>query len=442
MMRRLAAFVTWMLIAWANAHADDAPRTMLRAHLEPAGTVSAGSTVQLVVDALTTTWFTAAPEWPLFDLHDAYVTLPDENAQNLNETVGGVTWFGVRRVYRIVPRTAGTFDVPSIRITLHPGGTDAPVAVDTPALRLRANLPPGAEGMTSFFPAPKVTATQRIEPANGEHEVGSTVTRIVTQRAEGTEAMLIPPIPYVEIDGLRRDMKPPLTRNITAGRGDFVAGERTDTVTYSVERRGRHTLPPIDIEWWNTTTQQREILHLPAVTFDAHAAHEQPLWDIPVDALSGAARHTVIFVNARDAVIACVMLACIVAAVAWYSRVLAWMARLRQRVADACRRRREGEPAAWRALKRAVGTGAMQRVVPALYRWLDANPRFTHPAQLSDIEEARLTAMKPLTEAVNGYYASGRKQDRAPRIRLRRRTGWRTTHPPRPPALPPLNEDP
>ena len=42
------------------------PQSMVRAHLEPAGPVVAGSEVKLVVDCLTTTWFTEAPNWPLF----------------------------------------------------------------------------------------------------------------------------------------------------------------------------------------------------------------------------------------------------------------------------------------------------------------------------------------------------------------------------------------
>lgn len=42
----------------------DAPKSMARAHLEPGGAVAQGQPVKLVVDALTTNWFTEAPVFP------------------------------------------------------------------------------------------------------------------------------------------------------------------------------------------------------------------------------------------------------------------------------------------------------------------------------------------------------------------------------------------
>ncbi|MDE1180944.1 hypothetical protein [Paraburkholderia sp.] len=417
------------------AHADDAPRTMLRAHLEPSGPVVAGSAASLVVDALTTTWFTEAPDWPLFDLHDAFVTLPDTSGQNLSETIDGVRWFGVSRTYRIVPRTAGAFDVPSFRITLHPGGSDTPVTLDTPPLRLTATLPPGAENMATFFPTPGLAATQRIEPADARLEVGGTVTRIITQRAESTEPMQIPPVALGEIDGLRRYPKNPATRTIADGRGGLVAGERTDTVTYVVNRRGRYTLPPVDIEWWNTATKQREVIHLPAIAFNARAARDKPLWAIPADALSGAARHTVIFLNTRDIVATCIVIACLVAAVGFYPRVRDGLARLMRWLSTQRARYTQGELAAWRELRKAVGTGAMRRVVPALYRWMDASARYAHPARVAMIDDPSL---KPLADAVQHHYAQ--PETTAPRMRLRYRWLWTRGRKHRRAALPPLNE--
>ncbi|SAK45616.1 hypothetical protein AWB80_00932 [Caballeronia pedi] len=436
MMRRFVVMLC-LWLACTCAAADEAPRTMLRAHLEPSGPVVAGSAVTLVVDTLTTTWFTAAPDWPMFDVHDAFVTLPDDNAQNLNETIDGVRWFGVSRAYRIVPRTAGAFAVPAFGITLHPGGMDAPVTLRTPPLTITATLPPGAEGMTTFFPAPGLSAKQRIEPDGGTLEVGGTITRIVTQRADATESMLIAPVQFGDIDGLRRYEKPPQTRNISEDRTGLVAGERTDTVTYVVNRRGRYTLPPIDIEWWNTATHRRETIHLPAVSFTARAAHEKPLWAIPADALAGAARHTVIFLNARDIALALVVLACLAAGVWCYPRVHAWLRRFSRWWIAQRKQRAEGEFAAWRALRQAVDAGAMRRVIPALYRWIDASPRFTHPARLDELAEPEL---KHLAQAVESHYESAQSAENGVRVKLHRLKPWKRARRTRGPALPPLNE--
>ncbi|SAK66778.1 BatD family protein [Caballeronia ptereochthonis] len=439
MMRRLFAMLC-LCIACSIAWADDAPRTMLRAHLEPSGPVVAGSAVKLVVDALTTTWFTAAPDWPLFDIHDAFVTLPDESALNMNEMIDGVRWFGVSRAYRIVPRTSGAFDVPAFTITLHPGGTDTPVALQTPALKFSATLPPGAEGMTSFFPAPNLTATQRIEPQDGKLEVGGTVTRIVAQRADATESMLIAPVQFGEIQGLRRYPKPPATRNISEDRTGLVAGERTDTVTYVVNRRGRYELPPIDIEWWNTAMHRRETIHLPAMRFTARAAHEKPLWEIPADGLAGAARHTVIFLDARDIVHACIVLALIAAGVWFYPRMRVWLERLSRWWAAERMKRADGEFAAWRALRRAADSGVMRRVVPALYRWMDASPRFTRPARLDHIGREGEPALTELAKAVEAHFEGPQPAERRARVKLHRWMRSKRSRRARGPALPPLNE--
>jgi hypothetical protein len=439
MMRLLR--VVLLCVCIASAHADDTtPRTMLRAHLEPhlephlapSGTVTAGSAVTLVVDALTTAWFSAAPDWPLFEVRDAFVTLPDENAQNLNEVIDGVHWFGVRRAYRIVPRGAGRFDVPAFAIALHPGGIDTPVTMNTPALSFIASVPPGAENMATFFPAPNLAATQRITPGDGKLEVGQTITRIVTQRAGATQSMLIPPVAFGDIDGLRRYSKTPVTRDVTQDRAGLVAGERIDTVTYAVERRGHYTLPPIDIEWWNTSTQRREVIHLAALNFDARAAHDKPLWDIPADAI---ARHTIVFIDARDVVIVCIALACLIGGVGYYSHVRAWLARLTARLADARRRRAQGEGAAWRALRRAAQSGAMHRIVPALYRWKDARAVQSDAMQTDAPPE-----LHRLADAVKAYYASDRADGRAVKVRLPLHIARR--HRPRKEqnALPPLNE--
>ena len=439
-MRRFLIMLFVLLACSVANAADDTPRTMLRAHLEPSGPLVAGSAVKLVVDALTTTWFTAAPDWPLFDVHDAFVTLPDDNALNLDETIDGVRWFGVSRTYRIVPRASGVFDVPAFAISLHPGGMDTPVTLQTPALKFSATLPPGAEGMTSFFPAPNVAATQRIEPADGKLELGSTITRIVTQRADATEAMLIAPVRFGDIDGLRRYAKQPVTRNISDDRTGLVAGERTDTVTYLVNHRGHYELPPVDIEWWNTATQRRETIHLPAVKFTARAAHEKPLWEIPADALAGAARHTVIFLNARDIVYGCIALVCLVAGIGFYPRARSWLERVGCWLATERRKRAEGEFAAWRALQRAADSGVMRRVIPALYRWMDANPRFGHPATLDAIGPDDGPALQALSKAAESHYAGAQDAPGGARVKLRRSMRTVRSRRARGSALPPLNE--
>jgi hypothetical protein len=147
-------------------------------------------------------------------------------------SVAGRGLAAVRRAYRIAPQAGKTFEIAPLTITVYPGGMTGPAQVRTPALKLTATLPPGAEGMTTFFAAPKLTVEQKIEPAPGHLAVGAPLTRTITQRAAGTESMLIPPAILADVAGLKRYAKPAATRNIVEDRAGLVAGERTDSASY------------------------------------------------------------------------------------------------------------------------------------------------------------------------------------------------------------------
>lgn len=255
---RLCAIVL-LCISITSSFAQDAPRLKVRVHLEPSGTVVAGSDVKLIVECLTTTFFTDAPDWPLFNVPGAFVVFPDEQAQNLHESIDDVEWFGVSRAYRIVPQAAGTLSIPAFPISVHPGGSTSPVTLTTPALKLVATVPAGAEGMRVFFPTPKLSATQTITPSLHDLKAGGSLTRSITQVAAGTESMLIPPVEFGEMEGLKRYAKPSATKNVIRDRAGLVAGERTDSVTYVIDRSGSFKLPPVTIEWWNIATQKKGI---------------------------------------------------------------------------------------------------------------------------------------------------------------------------------------
>src|SRR5471030_531961 len=402
---KIFAFVLliFMWLMSGSALAQGAPQLLVRAHIEPSGTVVAGSEVKLIVDCLTTTWFTEAPNWPLFTVPGAIVNLPDEQAENLHEVINGVSWYGVGRAYRVVPQTAGAFEISSFAITVYPGGTNSPATLTTSALRLVATVPAGAEGMSVFFPTQKLSAKQTIEPSPNDLKVGGALTRTITQTAAGTESMLIPPVNFGDVDGLKRYPKPPGTKNIMQDRAGLVAGERTDTATYVVNRSGKFKLPPVTIEWWNTGTKRREKIVLPAVSFSATAAREKPLFDIPLDALSKGGAHRIIVIDRLRALIACVVLALLLAIVWAYPRLVTRYKLAKRALVAARSRYAEGEAPAWRVLRAAARKGPLQRVIPALYRWMDKSPDFKHPARIGEPNFAN-PDLKELADTVARHY--------------------------------------
>src|SRR5471030_968330 len=394
----------FMWLMSGSAMAQGVAQLLVRAHIEPSGTVVAGSEVKLIVDCLTTTWFTEAPNWPLFTVPNAIVNLPDEQADNLHEVINGVSWYGVGRAYRVVPQTAGAFEIPSFAITVYPGGTNSPATLTTSALRLVATVPAGAEGMSVFFPTQKLSAKQTIKPSPDDLKVGGALTRTITQTATGKESMLIPPVNFGDVDGLKRYPKPSGTKNIMQDRAGLIAGERTDTVTYVVNRSGRFKLPAVTIEWWNTAAQRREKIVLPAVSFSATATREKPLFDIPLDALSKGGAHRIIVIDRLRALIACVVLALLLAIVWAYPRLVTRYKLAKRALVAARSRYAEGEAPAWRVLRAAARRGPLQRVIPALYRWMDKSPDFKHPARIGEPNFAN-PDLKELADTVARHYS-------------------------------------
>ncbi|MFL9867370.1 hypothetical protein PQR67_24610 [Paraburkholderia fungorum] len=407
--RRLLLVIVWLGAACVSttALADPAPRTLVRAHLEPAGPVVAGSEVKLVVDLLTTAWFTEAPNWPLFTVADAIVSLPDEQADNLSEDIDGVRWFGVSRAYRIAPQAGKTYDIPPFAITVYPGGMTTSVQLMTPALKLVATLPPGAQGMTVFFPTTKLTVTQKIEPSTQQLRIGDSITRTITQSAAGTESMLIPPVSLGEVDGLKRYARSPTTRNVVQDRVGLVAGERIDSVTYIADHSGRFKLPPVTIEWWNTKTQKKETIELPGVMFSASSAHEKPLFEIPADVMSQGLSHRIIVIHSGQLIAGCAIALGLFLVVWARGGIVLFLRRAKHRLSDARKRWLESDAVMWRRLCAVARKGEWRLTIPALYGWMDRNGDFGHPARLENLPRADEPKVAELADAVTVHYAGG-----------------------------------
>ncbi|MFM0417913.1 hypothetical protein [Paraburkholderia aromaticivorans] len=400
------------LLAARTAAADPAPRIMARAHLEPAGPVVAGSEVKLVVDLLTTTWFTEAPNWPLFTVADAIVNLPDEQADNLSEDIDGTRWFGVSRAYRIAPQAGKTYEIAPLTITVYPGGMQGPAQVNTPALKFVATLPPGAEGMSPFFAAPKLTVEQKIEPAPAHLAVGAPLTRTITQRAAGTESMLIPPAILGDEPGLKRYARPSTTRNIVEDRAGLVAGERTDSANYVADRSGTFSLPPVTIEWWNTTTRRKETIVLPAVRFSAAPVREKPLFEIPLEAMREGTPHRIVVIHARETIAGGLVVLCLILLISLRTRVASFVRRGQRAFSDARQRWLASDALAWRKLATTARKGEWRRTIPALYAWMDRGRDFGRPARFDNIDAAEDQDAARLIAAVRSNYAG----DAAPRF--------------------------
>jgi hypothetical protein len=388
---------------------QDTPSVRADVRLIPSDDIDLGATATLEVDVLTSTWFTQPPQLPPLQLPGALVTPPAGEADLLNLSRDGIAYTGLRYRYLITPTSTEDITVPALVIGVQPGQGTGLVQVSTKAMTAEVQAPPEMfpHGTTVPLPAAaKLRATQRIIPSEPVLKVGDSVTREVIIDADGTPAILIPPVAFAEIPGMRRYVKDPVVTKRVDGRGGFLGGRRVDTVDYVIEERGAYTLPAIDLEWWSTRSRSEEHLKLAGagIKADAVATYSGPFSvadDIETLSRSASLPIPALWLFALALLTTCAVIAR--AARARGRRALAWLS-LR---ADAARQAWRGsETCAWLALKREHG-GSRQGL-DSFYRWVF---RLRGERRLEvAVQSAEPELRKCVAGALHGCY--GRRQDR------------------------------
>ncbi|WFR97580.1 BatD family protein [Rhizobium tumorigenes] len=243
-----------------------------RVEIEDKGHVVPGQQVRLDVTVFAPDFFTSPPQFPLFDLPNAVVTLPDERAENAVETVDGVQYSGIRRVYAIVPETSGHFSLPSVWIELG-------YSVDGKAVKGEASLPAfdftvaagELSGSTLTFAARNLTLTQGFDRDPASLKVGDALVRTITVFAEDTQAMLIPAVDVGEAAGVRQYAGTIRTDdNVSVDRRP--GSRRIQTVTYTVEAAGSFVIPDVSYPWYDVDQHQQSKATLPSTKVTVVAA--------------------------------------------------------------------------------------------------------------------------------------------------------------------------
>ena len=245
------------------------PELRVQASLQPANSAMVGSLVQLHLDVLTDTWFTNAPTLPDLKLPGALVMPPDGHAEHLNQTLDGQSFYGMRYSYLITPNVAQDFDIPALTVRVTPGQASVELSAQSQALHFTAAQPPGFAPGEAVLVAQGLRWTQNVINSATPLKVGDSLTRQLTLQADGALAMSLPTPSLGDVSGLSRYPKSPQVRTLDDGRGHFTGGQRIDSVTYRIDTEGHHSLPAIELKWWDASRQQTRTAQVPAVSFDA-----------------------------------------------------------------------------------------------------------------------------------------------------------------------------
>jgi len=252
-MRRILLLWLFAMIVPAVTAAQEAPRPVLRTELEKVSAIP-GQPIILRITLLAPTWLPKPPDFPSFETPNVIVRLPSRASNPISERIGGETWSGVTRAYRLYPMTVGQFRIApqTVTVTFADPDTRAPVTVElrTDEVVFSGAAPEGAEGLDPFIAAEALTLEQSIEGEPGNLEPGGAITRTVTARVKGTSPIFLPPlIAPLAAEGVSAYPKEPVVTE-TEALGT-ISGDRVESVTYVAEAGGRHTAPPIRLRWFN-----------------------------------------------------------------------------------------------------------------------------------------------------------------------------------------------
>lgn len=397
-----------------------------RSAIDNGGTIVPGQQIRLTVDVFAPGFFTSPPDLPLFDIPNALVTLPEERAQNLAETVEGVQYAGIRRRYAIVPEKSGSFSVPPIDIdfTYTADGKPLKASVSTSSTAFEVAA---ANNSGRLFSARDVEIAQSFDRDPATLGSGEVLVRTIVITAKQTQAMLIPPVEIGSPSGVRQYLKPPkLEDGVSVGRGE-AESRRTETISYTTDAEGEFTLPSIEYPWFDLDTSAETTADLPAVKLSVAVATARG--GIMPD-LQSVQRNPF---EQRRAVMGWVRLALVALAASWWARKLpgvAWqhVVRLRDKI----------ETSRWyrlRMLRRTIRTATPEAVYAALHDWSQQDGLRTLGERLSGYPElaGEVEALERL------LYSDGRSTFDRRRAALALAHADSRPKPPSTSALPDLN---
>jgi len=267
----VSAVVAVFVLFAPSARAQEAG---VRASLAAHGDIWVGQRVTLAVELLAPGYFSGAPAFDLPDPQGLLIVPPGGSPTISTEEIEGTNYTVQRHEFSVFARGSGPHTIPPLTARFHfkrnPLDADIlPAVVKTDAVGFTAQLPPGAETLGNVISARRLQAVETWNPEPDKAKAGDAFTRTITFTALDVPAMLFPPFPPGEMDGLGIYPHPPEVRDLTE-RGEFT-GQRRDSMTYVCKRPGRFRIPAVRLTWWDLDERRLKAIEFPERILDVAA---------------------------------------------------------------------------------------------------------------------------------------------------------------------------
>lgn len=413
--------VAFAQTAFAQPQPQPAPALRVTASLQAPAQARIGTTLQLHLDVMTPTWFTQPPQLPALNLPGIAVTPPTGQGELRRDTIDGVAYSGLRYTYLLSPTAAGTVQVPALAVTAQVGPHNDIASGSSQPLSLPVAAPAATDepGLVSG----KLTVSQDFSLAPDPLVVGGRITRAITQRAPGVQALMLPAVSLPDVPGFKRYPREPEVTPLDDGRGQFVGGQRIDRADYVAQAAGSFGLPPITVRWRDDATGLPAQAQLPGRdVLVAAAPKATPPFSLADDL--ARLRHGLRWVIPAPWVQwSAALLAAIALVWLTWPRWRRLGSRLRQRAEHARAARRASEAWHWRAWQReARGQTAS---LSAFYRWLRLAAG-AHDVR-SGVAPLGADARRTAADALRGAYAEPSRNAAWRHALSRASRAWRHT---------------
>ena len=216
----------------------------------------------------------------LRDFSLSELELPDALVQRIDETqfqkvINGKNYLVLEIKYALFPQAVGKLEIPALRIGAYEtrgfGQFGGFSTRGNRILRLSEAqtidiLPiPSHLSADQWMPSSQLRISESWSDKGTTLKVGTPITRAVTISAEGLTAAQIQPLPNMQNLDFKIYPDQPNLEDQTNSQG--VLGVRTETLAIVPTQEGQLTVPPIEIQWWDTLNNRMQTASLASRTF-------------------------------------------------------------------------------------------------------------------------------------------------------------------------------
>ncbi len=246
---------------------QDAGSLQLRTSLSQVSNIVPGQQIKLTLEVATDRWFGGGTRIEVPEVPGLVILQTENFASNSSEMRAGVNWVVQRWTLDVYPQREGSFTIPPIfaRVKIsEKGGALIERSVSGPALEFSAAQPESLRRTQTWVAAPSFSVTQSFDRDLEDLAVGDSIERKIRFEAEDVMSMMLPTFSEPELKGFTRYSEPPVLKN-SSNRGTTLAS-RELTLTYIVEEQGEYQLPAQEYFWWDTRSNELELISLPSVS--------------------------------------------------------------------------------------------------------------------------------------------------------------------------------